>query len=126
MTDEYRSISGYVYIEGDVVGDISGQYLDSYEDAPSENTVERTIPVSVLLEGEEISTDGGLTYVDYITYNGGGTRNIPVTGSVWLYIVEGNFNWGIGEGSGTLTDVYGAVTVAERTIKIITSLKKRT
>ena len=78
-----KPVSGNVVDEyGDVIGSVSGAYVDDYQDGATERIVHRTIPITVVdEEGNEIGS-GTLEYDDYITFGSGGVRTIQITGSV--------------------------------------------
>ncbi|RLB80030.1 MAG: hypothetical protein DRH17_12690 [Deltaproteobacteria bacterium] len=103
-----KNVSGAVKDEtGNVVGSISGIYVDDYQDSSSQQIDHRSISITVVdEEGDEIGS-GVLEYDDYISYNGGGTRTINIAGSV--RDDEGNE---IGSASGSLEDQYGSAQAA--------------
>jgi len=112
------SLSGSVLLEGEACGTVSGEYVDESQDASSENIEHRTIDGQVLLEGERVDNGAQLEYDDYVTYGDGGTRTIPVTGNVWLYVAEAGYSALVGECSGSLDDNYGAVTKIPTTLTL--------
>ncbi|MHC1628223.1 MAG: Ig-like domain-containing protein [Candidatus Nezhaarchaeales archaeon] len=110
-------ISGSVLLEGEEVGAVSGEYIDESQDAPSENIQSRSIAGEVYLDGLRVDIAVTLAYDDYVTYNGGGTRTIDISGTVYLTYDGGNYIIA-GNASGSLKDDYGAVAVIETQLKL--------
>lgn len=96
------SLSGQVVIDGVVVGSISGSYVDDVADSSSEKISDVSIPISVVIESISVGS-GSLSYRDYVSYDGGGSRNISLSGSVLADSVV------VGSVSGSLIDRYGRV-----------------
>lgn len=77
-----KTISGNVYDEnGNVIGTVTGKYIDEAQDHIKEQKTTRQISITVVADGETIGS-GSLTYEDYITYNDGGRREINISGNV--------------------------------------------
>ena len=110
-------ISGSVFLMGEEVGAVSGEYIDESQDAPSENIQSRSIPGDVLLEGEVVSIAVNLAYDDYVSYNGGGIRTVDISGTVYLTYDGGNYII-VGNASGSLEDNYGAAGVVETQLSL--------
>lgn len=109
-------ITGNVLDEqGNTIGSISGTYIDDSQDGTSEQLVQRTIDITVVDENGNNVGSGSLNYQDYITYNGGGTRTINLTGNV---IDDSNNS--VGNISGELNDTYGAITTTVTTTSMST------
>ncbi|RLE37068.1 hypothetical protein DRJ17_07340 [Candidatus Woesearchaeota archaeon] len=101
-----KTLSGQVLDEeGNVIGSVSGSYIDEYQDSTSEQIESRTISINVVDENGNSVGSGQLQYDDYITYNDGGTRTIDLSGDV--KDDEGNI---IGSANGSLEDQYGSVS----------------
>lgn len=78
-----KPVSGNVVDEyGDVIGSVSGTYIDDYQDGSTEQIVHRSIPITVVDENGNVIGNGSLEYDDYVTFGSGGVRTIQITGSV--------------------------------------------
>lgn len=75
------SLSGQVVIDGVVVGSVSGSYVDNIADSSSEKISDVSIPINVIIDSTNVG-NGSLSYRDYVSYDGGGSRNISLSGSV--------------------------------------------
>ena len=96
------SISGQVVVDDVVVGSVSGSYVDDVADSSSEKINDVSIPVSVVIDSASVG-NGSLTYRDYVSYDGGGSRNVSISGNVLADSVV------VGSVSGSLIDRYGRV-----------------
>jgi len=100
-----KPVSGNVYDDANnTVGSVSGTYIDEYQNSASEQIETRTISISVVDENGNSIGSGQLQYDDYISYNGGGTRTIDLSGNV-----NDDVNNTVGSVSGSLEDQYGSV-----------------
>jgi len=101
-----KTVSGNVYDEqNNVIGSVSGTYIDEYQNASTQQIQSRTINISVVDENGNSIGSGQLQYDDYISYNGGGTRTIDLSGNT-----NDDVNNTVGSVSGSLEDQYGSVT----------------
>lgn len=102
-----KTISGSVADDqGNTLGNVSGTYIDEYLDQSTEQIISRQVTITVADDQSNTLGNGTLTYDDYISYNGGGTRTITLSGNV---VDEQNNT--IGSISGSLEDEYGSVKI---------------
>ena len=100
------SISGSVTVDGITIGTISGDYTDDSAYGTSEVINDVSIQLSVSVDSISIG-NGSMSYQDYVTYNGGGSRTINVSGNVTSDSID------IGDINATLVDNYGKVTTTK-------------
>ena len=107
MTNAY----GSVYIDGIVIGSVTGTYIDDSAEQQSETINNVTVNITVYID-TTIYTDiiqydvigsGVLQYQDYVAYNGGGSRTISISDNILLDSST------IGSVNVNLTDNYSAV-----------------
>jgi len=93
-----------IFIDNNNVGFGSGSYIDDAKDSYIKQIIKRSINIIVEdMNGYQVGS-GQLQYDDYVSYNGGGSRTIKVTGKVYENNTE------IGNVDGYLEDEYGSVT----------------
>ena len=97
-----RSISGKVLIDSEQVGSISGTYKDDSANGSKQVIEPVSIPITVNVNNEQIG-NGSMSYQDYVTYNGGGSRTVDISGNV---LIDNDV---VGNASATLIDDYGKV-----------------
>ncbi len=96
------TLSGSVYIDGIVIGSVTGTYVDDSVEQQSETINNVTINITVYIDSTVIGS-GLLQYQDYVAYDNGGSRRIDVTGDALLDSTV------VGSAVGYLIDNYSAV-----------------
>jgi len=97
-----KQLTGKVTDElNNIVGSVSGSYIDESKVDYYESIVKRQIEITVISDEGYLLGSGLLEYEDYITYGAGGVRTIKITG-----IVEGSE---LGTIEAQLEDEYSSV-----------------
>jgi len=97
-----KNVAGEVVdLLGNVIGSVTGSYVDESKVDYYENIVKRQVEIYVVDEEGYSIGSGLLEYEDYVTYGAGGVRTISITG-----VVEGSE---LGTIQGQLEDEYSSV-----------------
>lgn len=97
-----KNIGGYVLIDNDQVGTISGTYQDDSANGSQEQVNNVSVPITATMDNDQVG-NGSMDYQDYVTYDNGGSRTIDISGNV---LIDNDV---VGSASATLVDDYGAV-----------------
>lgn len=77
-----KTVVGNVLCDSNVVGNYSIQYDDKKENAYSENSESKNIVDDVICDSSVVGQLNTASYIDLITHDGGGSRNISLSGDV--------------------------------------------
>ena len=103
MASEKQVAGEVLDLLGNVIGSISGLYIDEAQQSNVTSIVKRQIQITVVDNQGNIIGSGLLEYEDYVAYGSGGVRTINITG-----IVEGSQ---LGTIEATLEDEYGSTSL---------------